>query len=109
MGVCGKPLPAVIWPSMVHRFNSLPRQPINNDPPPSPTPEVYWIWAVNKLRWSKVESPRSAPRLSQFCAITGVCGLELAVAVALPVVAPPVAPPAVPDPAEGVDVVATGP
>src|SRR5579862_1066476 len=37
-----------------------------------PWPEVYCIVKVKRCRWSKVDGPRSAARLSQFCATDGL-------------------------------------
>src|ERR1700691_779307 len=77
MGVSGSPLPTMIAVSQDHSLNSVPLQPLKSVLSPIPIPVVYCICSFNRWRWSNVESPRSALRFSQFCAIERVPGLEL--------------------------------
>src|SRR5580704_1452273 len=69
MGVSGNPLPTVIAVSQVHSLKSVPFQPLKSVFPPMPIPVAYCICRVRRWRWSNVESPRSARRFSQFCAM----------------------------------------
>ena len=58
-------------PLMVQSLQRAPFQPFTSVPPASPMPVLYWNCSVRLCRASKLESPRSAERSSQFCA-TGV-------------------------------------
>src|SRR5579871_2280619 len=60
----------LICVTKVHSLTSRPLHPLSSAPPPKPTPVLYCPWRLSVWCESKLESPRSALRSSQFCAVT---------------------------------------
>ena len=71
VAVSGVPERRLMSPLTVQSFIRAPFQPFTSVPPARSIPLLYWNRTERLCRASKLESPRSAERSSQFCA-TGV-------------------------------------